>query len=219
MSKADADTKGRFAPRDAPSPSTIDGLCELFDRQKIPSAFIAESLRNVSQSFSVQRDKEMTTVFFHLLVKTVAILEGEIVLDLPQEATDRSGGAHTRPQRQSQANFTWMKSGFVLKIRHEAARPPMPKRTTTSSSESTLVPKSLEPEVSMFCFGAPVTLRDRFQKLMNTASCKNILSDPYILLEVVLSDMYEVMDQTGWAIADIFGKIETVSTAVRGYVL
>jgi hypothetical protein len=192
-------------------------MCELFDRQKIPSAFIAESLRNVSQSFSVQRDKDMTIVFFHLLVKTVAISEGEIVLELPQEATDRTGGAHTIPQRQSQANFTWMKSGFVLKI-NEAARPPLPKRTTTSSSESTLVPKSLEPEVSMFCFGAPVTLRDRFQKLMNVASCKNILSDPYILLEVVLSDMYEVMDQTGWAIADIFGKIETVSTAIRAYV-
>jgi hypothetical protein len=72
----------------------------------------------------------------------------------------------------------------------------------------------MEPEVDMFCFGAPLTLRDRFRKLKNATSCKDILSDPYILLEVVLSDMHKVMDQTGWAVADIFGKIEAVSTAV-----
>ncbi|KAJ4369723.1 hypothetical protein N0V83_005486 [Neocucurbitaria cava] len=63
----------------------------------------------------------------------------------------------------------------------------------------------------MFCFGAPVTIRDRFQKLKSVATCDDLLQDPYALLEIVLEEMYKVMDQTGWVISDIFGAIETQS--------
>jgi hypothetical protein len=199
--------RGRFAPRDIPSADTIDGMCELFDKHRIPSAFIAESLQGVSQSFSVHKDTETTTVFFHLLIKDVAISDGRIIHVEGAEpiANDPS------PQNQSQANFTWLKSGFVLKIRHERNIMSHPNRTSSSSSESTLFPASTLPTVELFCFGAPATLRDRFQKLKSIASCDDILADPYVLLEIALNEMYKVMDQTGWAIANIFGKIETVS--------
>ncbi|KAF2826166.1 hypothetical protein CC86DRAFT_370248 [Ophiobolus disseminans] len=61
----------------------------------------------------------------------------------------------------------------------------------------------------MFCFGAPATLRDRFRKLKDTASCDELMQDPYVFLEVVFDELYKVLDRTGWAISDIFGKIET----------
>jgi hypothetical protein len=194
--------KKRFAPQDVPNPSTVNGLCELFDKFKIPSAFVAESLQGVSQSFSAQKDAEATYVFFHLLVKDVAILDGRIVEGLKQVVNG---------QRQSQANFTWLKPGFVLRIRNEANLLHPPSGTTTLSNESMLTSTAAQPMVEMFCFGAPVTVRDRFQKLKDTATGKDLLLDPYVLLEIVLGEMYKVMDQKAWAIADIFGKIEKVS--------
>jgi hypothetical protein len=190
-------------------------MCELFDTHRIPTAFVAESLQGISQSFSVQTDAESTTVFFHLLVKDVAISDGRIIhVEGPQETAN---DLPPQSQSQSQANFTWLKSGFVLKIRNESNLTQPPSRTASSSSESTLSPASTPPKVDMFCFGAPVALRDRFQKLKRNASCEDILLDPYVLLEMVLHEMYKVMDQTGWAIANIFGKIETASHSNSRY--
>jgi hypothetical protein len=196
----------RFAPRDVPNSETVDGMCEFFDKHRIPGAFVSESLQGVSQSFSVQKETDTTTVFFHLLVKDVAISGGRIihVEGAKQIASD------PLPQDQSQANFTWLKSGFVLRIRHELNNMPYPSRTSSSSSESTLFSASAPPFVELFCFGAPITLRDRFQKLKSIASSDDILLDPYVLLEIVLNEMYKLMDQTGWAIANIFGKMESV---------
>ncbi|KAH7089717.1 hypothetical protein FB567DRAFT_492553 [Paraphoma chrysanthemicola] len=199
-----------FAPQDVPHPATIDGMCELFDRQRIPSAFIAEGLQGVSQSFSVQKDAESTYVWFHFLCKDVAVSGGKIVHD----TVLREGGASARGQRSaqnhSQANFNWIKTGFVMRVRHRAqpSSPPLPSRTMTSSSGSTLISSSVRPEVELFCFGAPTTIRDRFQKLMEAASCEEILEDPYILLEAVIHELYKVLDRSGWIVADIFGKIE-----------
>jgi Mg2+ and Co2+ transporter CorA len=187
-----------------PTRATVDGLCELFDNHRIPSAFVAESLQGVSQSFSVQKDAKATCIFFHLLVKDVAISNGRIVhIEGPEDSAST--------ETQSQANFTWLKPGFVLRIRDESTLPQPPNRATSSSSESTLNSTATCPMVELFCFGAPVTIRDRFQKLKDTATCKDILLDPYILLEIVLGEMYKVMDQTGWAISDIFGRIEQAS--------
>jgi hypothetical protein len=187
-----------------PFTTTVNGICELFETCQIPSAFVAESLQDVSQSFSAQKDSETTCVFFHLLVKDVAISDGRIV-DMGGPETDAMA------EGQSQANFTWLKPGFVFRLRNEPNLTHPPSRTTTSSSEDTLTSTTSQPVVEMFCFGAPVTLRDRFQKLKDTATCEDLLLDPYVLLEVVLGEMHKVMDRTAWAISDIFGKLEKAS--------
>jgi hypothetical protein len=190
-------------------------MCELFDRQKIPSAFIAEGLQGVSQSFSVQKDAESTYVWFHFLVKDIAVSDGRVVHNAAsREGNDGNLGGSSSAQNQSQANFTWIKPGFVLRVRHrlQPSSPPLPSRSTTASSGSTLISNSTRPEVELFCFGAPSTIRDRFQKLMDTASCEDILEDPYIFLEIIMHEMYKVLDRTGWMISDIFGEIETVRT-------
>lgn len=185
-------------------------MCELFDQCKIPSAFIAEGLQGVSQSFSAQKDADATTIFSHVLMKDVAVSHGCIVDDEGLERADERT-QYYRAQPQSQANFSWLKTGVVLQIRHQASSPPMPNRVRTTSSQSTLVSASVHPIVEMFCFGAPVTIQYRLQKLKDCATCEDILLDPYVLLEVVFGEMFRVMDQTGWAISDIFGKIEEAS--------
>jgi hypothetical protein len=177
----------------------------LFEKFDIPSAFIAESMQNLSQSFAVQQDVDGTTyVWFHFLCKEVAVSNGQIV-HLPENENDPR---RQRAQQQSQANFTWLKTGFVLKIKGQ--RSPVPTRTRTSSSDATLTVASTRPRIELFCFGAPHSLRDRFQKMKDVAICDDLLQDPYALLEIVLEEMYKVLDHTGWAVSDVFGQMEMV---------
>jgi hypothetical protein len=205
LTKAPANSS-RFAPQDVPRPETVDGLAELFEKFDIPSAFVAESLQNVSQSFAVQKDIDGTTyVWFHFLCKDVAMSNGQIV-HLPESEKDPD---RQHAQQQSQANFIWLKPGFVLKIKGLTGPSP-PTRTRTSSSDATLTIASTRPRVELFCFGAPLPLRDRFQRMKGVAICDDLLQDPYALLEIVLEEMYKVLDQTGWTIADVFGKMEKV---------
>ena len=185
----------------------------MFEKFGIPSAFVAEGLQNVSQSFAAQKDIDGTTyVWFHFLCKTVSLKKGRIVHQQNFVEDDSDvGRARTQAQLQSQADFTWLKPGFVLKVRKQQSLPMMPGRTRTSSSDATMAPASVESTVELFCFGAPPSLGDRFRKLKDVAICNDLLQDPYVLLEVVLEEMYKVLDSAGWAISTVFGDMETVS--------
>lgn len=192
-------------------------MLRLFEHSKIPSAFIAESSQDVSQSFAAQKDIDGTLyIWFHFLCKTVSVKGNRIVhqREAMQDSTaiDR---LRIRAQDQSQADFTWLKPGFVLKVKKQPSLPRMPIRTRTSSSDATMAPVSVEPSVELLCFGAPESLGDRFRKLARVAICDDILQDPYVLLEVVLEEMYKVLDRTGWDISHIFGDIEKVSYCQR----
>ncbi|KAH7392943.1 hypothetical protein BKA66DRAFT_547318 [Pyrenochaeta sp. MPI-SDFR-AT-0127] len=200
-----------FAPQDIPTPDTVEGFGELFEKCRIPSAFIDESVQGVSQSFAAQKDVDGTIyVWFHFLCKDLAISNNKIVhIQDPEEAKDNKNKKRIEAQGQTHANFTWLKPGFVLKIRDQRGSSPKPNRTRTSSSDSTLTVASAQAKVELFCFGAPVTIGDRFRKLMNIASCDDLVQNPYVFLEVILEEMYKVIDRTGWAISDVFGTVET----------
>lgn len=202
----------RFAPRDIPVRETAAGMLRLFEHYKIPSGFLLESSQNVSQSFAAQKDIDGTTyVWFHFLCKTVSVRGNRIFHQ--RGATENNIGLNSRlinAQRQSQADFSWLKPGFVLKVKGQPGLPRMPSRTRTSSSDMTMASAPVESSVELFCFGAPESLGDRFRRLASVAICDDIVQDPYVLLEVVLEEMYKVLDSTGWDISRIFGDIETV---------
>lgn len=208
-----------FAPRDVPAPENANGLLRLFENFKIPSAFVAESTQNISQSFAAQNDIDGTTyVWFHFLCKTVTVEGNRIVHQRDSSSGfDNTGKASLGAQQQSQADFSWLKPGFVLKLkmRKQPASPRMASRTRTSSSEATMAPESVEPSIELFCFGAPASLGDRFRKLAGVAICDDIVQDPYVLLEVVLDEMYKVLDHTGWGISRVFGEVETVGANLK----
>ncbi|KAF3036729.1 hypothetical protein E8E12_007981 [Didymella heteroderae] len=192
-----------FAPRDIPIPETAPGMLRLFEHFKIPSAFIAESTQNISQSLAVQKDIDGTAyIWFHFLCKTF-VHERRAMHDSADIERVR-----IHAQNQSQADFSWLKPGFVLKVKKQPGFPRMPGRTRTSSSDATMALASPEPSVELLCFGAPESLGDRFRKLASVAICDDLLQDPYVLLEVVLEEMYKVLDRTGWDISHIFGNIE-----------
>ena len=198
-----------------PQPATVDGLYKVFDQCKLPSRFVAETLLDVSQSFAVFQDPDRTTwVWFHLLCKDIAVSKGKIIH--PRESgadNDGQPGGHLHrteshhAQSQSQANFAWLKPGFLLKVKDQGELP-TPSHSMTSESDHTLTQALEDPDVEMFCFGAPTTVRERFRTFKDIAACDDIMQDPYVLLEIVLEEMHKVMDRTAWMLSDVFGTVE-----------
>ncbi|KAI4934078.1 hypothetical protein J4E86_011460 [Alternaria arbusti] len=199
-----------IAPRDTPTPGA-DALVELFDSCGIPSAFVDESLRDVSQSFAAREDADGTTwIWFHLLCKTLAVIDNKIAPGPGfVEAEGKEAKSRQAARAQSQANFSWIKTGIVLKIRKQSDDPPPPVRTSSSDSDKTLAPTPTKAAVELICFGAPSTLRDRIRALTKTTSCEALLEDPHMLLELVFEEMYKLLDWTAWAVSDTFGPLET----------
>lgn len=198
-----------------PHPRNVGGLIDLFERCEIPSAFVDESLREVSQSFAVRRDADGTIfVWFHLLCKNLAIFDEKIVHGQTVEHdVDMEEDHKKEALNHSNANFTWLKPGFVLKIKPTNTSAPKPCRTSTSSSDITLAAVPVQAKVELFCFGAPPGLRDRFQQLKLEGTCNEILQDPYMLLEIVLDEMHKVLDSTVRTLANVFGRIEIVRSS------
>jgi len=209
----------RIAPRDTPTPGA-DALVELFDSCGIPSAFVDESLRDVSQSFAAREDADGTTwIWFHLLCKTLAVIDNKIAPGPGfVEAEGKEAKSRQAARAQSQANFSWIKTGIVLKIRKQSDDPPPPVRTSSSDSDKTLAPTPTKAAVELICFGAPSTLRDRIRALTKTTSCEALLEDPHMLLELVFEEMYKLLDWTAWAVSDTFGPLETQTLGIASRV-
>jgi len=193
---------------------------DLFDSCSIPSAFVDESLRDVSQSFAAREDADGTTwIWFHLLCKTLAVIDNKIAPGPGfVEAEGKEAKSRQAAGAQSQANFSWIKTGIVLKIRKQSDDPPPPVRTSSSDSDKTLAPTPTKAAVELICFGAPSTLRDRIRALTKTTSCEALLEDPHMLLELVFEEMYKLLDWTAWAVSDTFGPLETQTLGIASRV-
>lgn len=206
LTKSGGSVRVVWAPKDVPHPNTVEGFVELFERCEIPSAFVNESLQGVSQSFGVHYDTDSSTcLWFHILCKDVTVDQDRIVH--PQNKAESQDANRIAAQSQSQANYTWLKPGFVLKIRDSST--PQPLRTSSSASDVTVAVISTPPQVELFCFGAPNTLRDRFRRLIGTAKGGDLINDPYILMDIVFEEMFKMLDRTSWIVGNIFGSIET----------
>lgn len=175
-------------------------------------------------------------LWFHLLSKDLQISQGDgrhrivrqhfsLMNHGDQCATQRSAAQGSQQAARSvddsstkedyHEDFTWMKPGFVLKFEGEKKSSGLQSRSTSDSSGSIATLTNETKRVTLLCFGAPyLPFLERFELLKNTASCKELLLDPYILLEVVFEVMHELMDDVGWRISDIFGPYETVRVSV-----
>lgn len=106
-------------------------------------------------------------------------------------------------QKLSQADFSWHRSAFFL--RTETTEPPS---TSPSSSESTL--SSSVSSVTLICFEAPERLKQRFEGLTKGNAWEIALQDPYMLYDIILSELYMQTDTSAWNLAAVFGGIEKV---------
>ena len=88
-----------------------------------------------------------------------------------------------------QADATWIRAGFFLRWIAEPDRPP---------------------QVTLICFEASSSLKQRFGRLQSMAACNDALNDPYSLFAVILDELSLQLDNTVWNLSEVFRGIELV---------
>ena len=120
--------------------------------------------------------------WFHYLCKNITVhREAD---EQPSVYDPRTGG-----RQQEYADWTWIRSGYILRWAENTDR---------------------RPQVTFICFGASLSLEQRFRRLPSSPLCRSVTDDPYSLFAIVLDDLSLQMDNTVWGISDVFGSIELV---------
>jgi len=165
----------------------VHGLTELFSHFGVPENFINEGLRDVSLSLGHQVDKTNALfTWFHFACKDIHLAKTDDGLHITHFGENNSRG-DVAFRKRKQANFNWIRSGFVLKV-----EPSDPKHIT------------------LLCFGAPSYILQRFRNMEDSRFAK-MLEDPFGLLEVVMEELCWFVDERAWMVSDVFGNIEEVS--------
>ena len=183
-----ADLKHRFAPLDLALPNTKTQILNLFEILGVPSAFSTERVKSVSHSFGAITDAGGTSTWFHFLCKNVNVSNNPRKLGVVYHAgADLSARQHSNGQAPlPQADYSYIRSGFFL-------------RTTTSGTTLT-------------CFGATPHVRRRLHLLTSrTASRRDVVSEPYVLLDIILDGLFHDVDDNVWSMNTVFGAFEHVS--------
>jgi len=184
-----------FAPLDLPDNATANSLFYLFDKYSIPSDFISERLQSVARSCGSKANPDGSEcLWFHFLCKNITI---EPNLEKPDHVAIRNPVEKYNTKEQSQADFSWIRAAFFLRVegpKIDIANPNLTNKPTT-----------------LLCFGASEALVQRFSKLQNRVEWREALDDPHVLLDIVLDELYLQLDGIAWNLSEVYGNTERVS--------
>ncbi|KAF2492944.1 hypothetical protein BU16DRAFT_529200 [Lophium mytilinum] len=191
-----------LAPLDIQFNYETRGLPALFKYYEFPESFILERKHSVTQAFGTNEwnDGAMCS-WLHFLCKNIHIDRTsspgnpdkcEIVNVIPNTIALR------------QADYSWLRSGYLLK------RVPRVSANTSinGSSSSSATVQPLPDLVTLICFGAPDSLKQRCNRLLRGQLWENFLSDPYALFTMVIEELFFQLDHSAWNLSDAFGTIE-----------
>jgi hypothetical protein len=86
-------------------------------------------------------------------------------------------------------DWTWIRCGYLLRW---------------------AVDSNHEPEVTLICFGASISLKERLQQIPSSSISNSVVRDPYSLFAIILGELSLQMDNTVWDVLDVFRHIELV---------
>jgi Mg2+ and Co2+ transporter CorA len=177
------------APLDIGNSTRSEDVLYLFDRYNIPSQFVSERLQSVAHSFGTKTTEAGIQSWLHFLCKNISTERDPNDpnrVEIKNPVIKPDGIA----KNQSQADFSWIRSSYFLQVK--------PDQRSAESRDR---------EVTLVCFGPPNSLVQRFSQL-KTAAWTQALEDPYILLDIVLDELYLVLDGMSWALGEVFGGME-----------
>ncbi|GFF58026.1 hypothetical protein IFM62136_03646 [Aspergillus lentulus] len=177
-----------FSPLDLPSSVSAEGFLWLFDHYAAPSAFLAGRLRSVTHSFGALNYMDgYNCAWFHYLCKNITVA---------RDAHGKAWISDPRPgaPQLKHGDWTWIRSGYFL-------------RWAVDSKQ--------DPEVTLICFGASISLKERLQQIPSSSISNSVVRDPYSLFAIILEELSLQMDNTVWDVLDVFRHIElnTLTTA------
>ncbi|KAK0636052.1 hypothetical protein B0T17DRAFT_67077 [Bombardia bombarda] len=169
-----------FTSLDLPLRESAPQLVRLCDALSIPPEFLAERLQSVSHSFGSRTDQHGFCTWFHFLCKNI-----ELKLDvMGRKVIDNRAPKHGQHSRSlPMADYTWQRSGFFLR-------------------------KDNEGNLTLVCFGATPKVRKRLDALIEAGAWRDIMTEPYILFDLILDGLFVEVDNTVWSMNDVFGPLE-----------
>lgn len=164
----------------------------------IPPAFTDERPLSVSHSFGSEIEATAHSTWFHFLCNHIALKPGpsgpEVVYH-PQTApqapatTTAQAAAPVHPGPPRQANYSYLRSGFVLR-------------------------KEVSGSVTLVCCGASLQVRKTLRDFVQGGSWRSAILEPYVLFDLVLEGLFMDVDTNTWNINDVFASLEHVRNIV-----
>ena len=183
-----------FASPDLPDNETANSLFHLFNKYSIPSNFISERLQSVARSFGSKTNSDGSeSLWFHFLCKNI---NTERDPDKANHVKIKNPVYKSNVKTQSQADFSWIRAAFFLKVE--------------SPKIDFIDPNLRNKPITLLCFGASDALTTRFNNLQNKIEWKEALEDPYVLLDIVLDELYLQLDGISWNLGEVYGNMERV---------
>ncbi|KAH7308139.1 hypothetical protein B0I35DRAFT_483417 [Stachybotrys elegans] len=177
-----------FAPLDYPRKDHLAQFRDVFSKLDIPDAFSLERVKSVSHSFCRQTDTHgaggslRTRSWFHFLCKNIKIRKDK---DGQSHVINHTGGSQGfAPSNLPQADYTWLRSGFFLKVGDEGR------------------------DVVLACFGATANVQRRLKDFVATGRWDDVTADAYILFDLILEGLYLDIDEGVWNMNTVFGPLE-----------
>lgn len=181
------------APLDVPASHSRSEFKRLFEYLEVPSAFISERLHSVRHSFGGRREgRKLIATWFHFLCRRPNMEEYERL---------RNGDFDSRA---GMVLSQWDRFGLFMRVKH-SKEPKDAKNSDPEQLETQL------PSVELVLFGAEEDMKTRLRRMVESEGWKEILRDPYILLDVILDELYINMDRNVQEVSALFGGIESVS--------
>ena len=125
-------------------------------------------------------------VWFHVLGKNISVVKdgfGDPIIH------DR---LHLFQDHLSQSDNGWNRAGFFLTWKQA-------------------LDESVVTETTLICFGAPLSLIQRFENVRLSKDRNKNLQDPYDVIVVVLNDLFLQLDNTLWNLSSVYRLQEAVS--------
>ncbi|BCR99689.1 uncharacterized protein AKAW2_50031S [Aspergillus luchuensis] len=170
-----------FSPLDLPSSATAQGLLWLFDHYAAPSAFLAGRLRSVTHSFGALNSiNGYNCSWFHYLCKNITVIHDA-------HGTARISDPRPGAPQMQHGDSTWIRSGYFLRW---------------------AVGPNCGPEVTLLCFEASKSLKERLKHISPSSIPTNVVRDPYSLFAIIFEELSLQMDNTVWDVMDVFRQIE-----------
>jgi hypothetical protein len=94
-------------------------------------------------------------------------------------------------------DWSWIRAGFFLKW--------FPLDSSNASNHSC---------TTLICFGASISLQQRFERLASNSTWTDAVCDPYNLFVIILDELFIQADGLVWNLSDVFRAIEEVSTVL-----
>lgn len=94
----------------------------------------------------------------------------------------------------------WDRFGVFMRVRHGRSS----KEPDSQQVESDL------PTVELTLFGAEGDMKTRLRQMVESEKWEELLRDPYILLDVILDELYLQMDRNVQDVSGLFSGIENV---------